>query len=330
MSSESGSFKPQASASPVVITDASWYRLADDLAVVLASAPQGLVWLVGGRGAGKTAWLQALLPSLRTDFMVLNMRRREQVQEASEQLAARPETAEGPPPALILDNLSPSELMALVAEPAHPARELVPGYPGPVMLLSPEYDDDKVAARRLERLTGRSLMRHELPASSLSQNHSVLVAHQTLIEKRWQVEITEDAMEFAVAGLRYRVTPGQAVEWMERAAARVSVVAEEGPRECRRLRSEIQILEQRIHRRQQQGEPCDELEVTRDTLTLELTASEVDWLERQAAGTLTRVLPSDLREELESLTGRGDYPDLPLSSVTPDEGFRERTGNLRT
>ena len=166
------------------------------------------------------------------------------------------------------------------------------------------------------------MMRHELPATSLAQNRAVLVAHQALIEKRWQVEITADAMEFAVAGLRYRATPGQVVEWMERGAARVSVVAEEGPRECRRLRTEIQVLEQQIATGRERGEPVEELEITRDALSLELTAAEIDWLERQASGTLMNVLPADLREELESLTGTGDYPDLPMSTKASEEGFR--------
>lgn len=329
MPSDSGSLSSQHRLQPVVITDAAWYRLADDMAVALASARRGLLWLVAERGAGKTSWLQALLPSLRTDFLLLDMRRPDEVEAAVHQLSGHSELIDGPAPALILDNLSPTELMAAVSEPAHPARRLLPAYAGPIMLLSPEYPGDDVAARRLERLTGRSLMRHELPAASLSQNRAVLVAHQALIEKRWQVEITVDAMEFAVAGLRYRATPGQVVEWMERASARVSVVAEEGPRECRRLRTQIQVLDQQIATAKERGEPVEDLEVTRDTLSLELTAAEIDWLERQASGTLMKVLPADLREELESLTGRGDYPDLPMSTMASDEGFRERSGNLR-
>lgn len=316
--------------SPVVITDASWYRLADDLAVALASSRRGLIWVNAPRGAGKTAWLHALLPCLRTDFCLLDLRKAADVQDALERLSGHSELIHGPAPALILDNLSPAEIMSLLAEPDHPARHLIPDHGGPIMLLSPETEGDAIAVRRLERVTGRSLVRHDLPASSMGQNQAVLVAHQAAIEKRWQVDITDEAMEFAVAGLRYRATPGQVVEWMERAAARVSVVAEEGPRECRRLRAEIQTLEKRIETARARDLPSEELICARDELSLELTAAEIDWLERQSQGTLTQVLPTDLREELESLTGTGDYPDLPLSStLLSGEGLSERSGNLR-
>ncbi|WP_339805480.1 hypothetical protein [uncultured Marinobacter sp.] len=330
MPSRLGSLFTHHQLSPVVITDASWYRLADDMAVALASSRRSLIWLNAPRGAGKSAWLQALLPSLRTDFCLLNLRAAADVQEVLERFGGHSELIHGPAPALILDNLSPAELMSLLAEPDHPARHLVPDHSGPIMLLSPETDGDAIAARRLERVTGRSLVRHDLPASSMGQNQAVLVAHQAAIEKRWQVQITDEAMEFAVAGLRYRAMPGQVVEWMERAAARVAVVAEEGPRECRRLRAEIQTLEKRIKTARKRDLPTEDMIRTRDELSLELTAAEIDWLERQSDGTLTQVLPTDLREELESLTGKGDYPDLPLSStLLSGEDLSERSGNLR-
>ncbi|SFR50859.1 hypothetical protein SAMN05216203_1002 [Marinobacter daqiaonensis] len=317
-------------ADPVVITDNAWYRLADDIAVALASAPRGLIWITGARGCGKTAWLQALTPSLRTDFYLLDLRHEAEVHSVREDMAGYSDYIQGTAPALILDNLSPSELMGLLAEPSHAARHIVPGHPGPILLLSPEAEEDQVAARRLERVTGRSLMRHELPASSRAQNQAILVAHRPMIEARWKVEISDEAMAFAVSGLRYRATPGQVVEWLERAAARVAVVAEEGPRECRRLRDELTTLERRIEANRERGEPFEQLEREQGILSLELTAAEIDWLERQSRGTLLQVLPEDLRAELESLTGTSDHPDLHVPSDVAGGARSAGSGNLRS
>ncbi len=317
-------------ARPVVVTDTAWYRLADDMAVALASSSRSLIWLTADRGAGKTSWLQGLLPSLRTDYFLLDLRHELEAGRVQEQLGGHSEYVHGPAPALILDNLSPSELLGLLAVPDHPARKLVPGHSGPILLLSPEFEEDRVAVRRLERVTGRSLMRHELPPSSHSQNQAILVAHRKVTEQRWGVVITDEAMTLAASGLHYRTTPGQAVEWLGRTAARVAVVADEGPRECRRLRAEIETLNTRISRNQELGEPVDELEPVREALSLELAATEIDWLERQAQGTLMQVLPEDLREELESLTGSGDHPDLVIKSDATGGSLSAGSGNLRS
>lgn len=317
-------------ANPVVITDSAWYRLADDIAVAMASAPRGLMWVSSERGTGKTAWLHALMPAMRTDFYLANLRNRQETGDILEQLHDYSNHLQGTLPTLILDNLSPADLMALLAEPDHPARDLIPNHNGPILMLSPEQPDDPVSARRLERLMGRSLIRHDLPASSRAQNQAILVAHRPVIEARWNVRVTDAAMGLATSGLHYLATPGQVVEWLERAAARVSVVAEEGPAECRRLSAELTTLAKRIEANQETDEPCDELEREQAQLSLELTAAEVDWLERQARGTLRQVFPDDVRAELESLTGSGDHPDLHVPTNVPGGARSAGSGNLRS
>ena len=137
-------------------------------------------------------------------------------------------------------------------------------------------------------------------------------------------------MGLASSGLHYRATPGQVVEWLERAAARVAVVAEEGPAECRRLEAELHVLAQRIESNRELGEPVAELEYEQSQLSLELTAAEVDWLERQARGTLRHVFPEDIRAELESLTGTGDHPDLHIPTKVPGGVRSAGSGNLRS
>jgi hypothetical protein len=317
-------------ANPVVITDSAWYRLADDIAVALASSPRGLIWVTADRGTGKSAWLHALMPAMRTDFYLADLRNPQETGDILEQLRDYTNHLQGALPTLILDNLSPADLMALLAEPDHTARELIPNYNGPLLLLSPEHSDDSVAGRRLERLMGRSLVRHELPLSSRAQNHAILVAHRPVIEARWNVRVTDAAMGLATTGLHYRATPGQVVEWLERAAARVSVVAEEGPAECRRLRAELDTLARRIEANHDTGEPVAELERDQSRLSLELTAAEVDWLERQAQGTLQQVFPDDVRAELESLTGTSDHPDLHVPTNVPGGARSAGSGNLRS
>lgn len=317
-------------ANPVVITDSAWYRLADDIAVALASMPRALMWVTSDRGTGKTAWLHALMPAMRTDFYLADLRNPQETLDILEQLQDYANHLQGALPTLILDNLSPADLMSLLAEPEHPARQLVHNYNGPVLLLSPEQDDDRVAGRRLERLMGRTLMRHDLPLSSRAQNHAILVAHRPVVETRWKVRVTDAAMGLATSGLHYRATPGQVVEWLERAAARVSVVAEEGPAECRRLRAELDTLAQRIESNRELGEPVAELEHEQSQLSLELTAAEVDWLERQARGTLRQVFPDDVRAELESLTGTSDHPDLHVPTNVPGGARSAGSGNLRS
>lgn len=317
-------------ANPVVITDSAWYCMADDIAVALASAPRGLIWVTSERGAGKTAWLHALMPAMRTDFYLADLRNAQETLEILEQLQSYSNYLQGTMPTLILDNLSPADLMSLLATPGHPARQLVSDYNGPMLLLSPEEDDDSVAGRRLERLMGRVLVRHDLPLSSRAQNLAILVAHRPVIEARWNVRITDGAMALASSGVHYRASPGQVVEWLERAAARVSVVAEEGPAECRRLRSEVDTLQQRIDSNVDTGEPVEDLVQERDQLSLELTASEVDWLERQARGTLRQVFPDDVRAELESLTGTSDHPDLHVPNNVPGGARSAGSGNLRS
>ena len=102
------------------------------------------------------------------------------------------------------------------------------------------------------------------------------------------------------------------------------------PAECRRLLAELDTLTQRIEANRETGEPVEELERQLSQLSLELTAAEVDWLERQARGTLRQVFPDDVRAELESITGTSDYPDLHVPTNVPGGARSAGSGNLRS
>ncbi|GAA0850365.1 hypothetical protein GCM10009113_31610 [Marinobacter szutsaonensis] len=61
---------------PIAITDPQWIELADDVAVTVAACCRALVWVRGLRGAGKSSWLQYLLPVLERDYVEIDLRRK--------------------------------------------------------------------------------------------------------------------------------------------------------------------------------------------------------------------------------------------------------------
>lgn len=295
---------------PVVITDAEWLQLAEDVAVAAQTSSLPLIWVGGPRGAGKTSWLQSLLPLLHQGAVVMDLRREAEV--LSSECPVFPEECTEAP-ALVLDNLSPADLEWMLGREDHVAQSLVMGYPGAIVLVGPDSPQDRQAVTALERLTGRPLERYGFPAASVSQIHAVLTAHQSRLEKRWRVQISASALAYAarMPATDYR-EPGKALELLERAAARVVLFAEHGPRESLRLAGEIDSLRQQHLVALARQQPVVELESALQRLSLERAASEVGWHERNASGRLYSVLADDVRHELERRQLRFDRPRHPV------------------
>lgn len=281
---------------PVVMTERAWLQLAEDLAVTLAARPRALVWLSGASGSGKTTWLQALAPSLGAGFLTLDLRREADVMAA--EAPVFPVDSSRPQPVLILDNTSPRDLCTLCQDPDSIARQILPAHRGPILLLSTPTDDAGVP--ELESWLGRQLERVTMPQAGASQLQAILTAHQARIERQWGVEVNERALRYtgsasSLAGL----TPGQALEWLSRAAARVALLAERGPSERHQLAGELDTLNRQLLVAVARNQPVEAIKQAVDSLMIEQAAIEVDWHERRASGMLFQVTVADLEYERE-------------------------------
>ncbi|MEH6561122.1 MAG: hypothetical protein V7713_06815, partial [Marinobacter sp.] len=215
-------------AAPVVITDPEWIELAEDVAISLSATPGALVWVRGERGAGKSAWLRSLLSSLAQPYVEMDLRREAELM-ASE-LSVIPATAQKLWPVLVLDNVTPADLLMLMERPSGLAAELVLRWQGPVLLLGPDSAGSENGQRVLEQQLGRALEVCDIPRSSKMQRKAILVAHQAAIERRWNIHIPRCAIEFSASRLSRCVsTPGGMLQWIERAAARLELFARRGP-----------------------------------------------------------------------------------------------------
>ncbi|SFM16127.1 hypothetical protein [Marinobacter zhejiangensis] len=281
---------------PVVVTDSDWLMLAEDVAVSMMASPSAVFWLSGSRGAGKTTWLQSLIPLLQYGCITVDLRRESEVM-ASDATVMPVDQAE--PPALILDNVSPRELLGFLADECHMARHIVLGFPGPLLMISAGDEQELGYAAELERQLGRPLECFVLPAANESQLLAVATAHQPRIEKRWKVELTLASIKYLASSMVALVsTPGQLLAVLERAAARVALFAQRGPLDSLRLAGELDSLKrQQLVALARQHEGVD-LERPMKRLSLELAASEIGWHERKAAGHLRRVLVDDVVKEL--------------------------------
>lgn len=285
---------PDAFASPVVMTEPAWLQLAEDLAVRLAARPKALIWLCGPVGSGKTTWLQALAPSLRTGFLSLDLRRETEVM-ASE-AAVFPVEHPDRQPLLILDNVSPEALCALCRDPEGIARQIVPAHHGPILLLSPSAGEASVLD--LECWLGRRLEQVNMPQAGAAQLQAILVAHQARIERQWGVELGDRALQYASsASALAGMTPGHAIEWLTQAAARVALLAERGSAERHRLAGKLDTLNRQMLVAVARNQSVASIKQAVDALSIEQATVDEDWHERRASGTLFQVTVADLEYE---------------------------------
>lgn len=290
---------------PIVITDPEWVELAEDVGISLSACRRALAWVRGPRGSGKSCWLQSMLSSLELDVVEVDLRRESDVL-ASDLPVIPAGSEEGQCagssrrwPLLVLDNVSPGDLLALMDSPTSLAPELVLHWQGPMLLLGPD-DAEGPAIQALQHRLGRHLDTFEMPPSSHAQKTAILTAHQAAIEKQWNVQLPPSVIRY-VASRRSRCvsTPGGMLEWVERASARLSLFARRGPVQAVALGGQTETLRRQALVAMARQEPVGELEQALQDLELQRASAEVAWHERKAAGRLRRLTIEDLREELE-------------------------------
>ncbi|MGK0523884.1 MAG: hypothetical protein ACI92N_001519 [Pseudomonadales bacterium] len=285
-------------AAPIVITDPEWIELAEDVAITLAATPDALLWVRGERGAGKSSWLSALLSSLTQPYVEMDLRREAELMASD--LAVIPAASRTPWPVLVLDNVTPADLLALMELPSGLASELVLRWQGPVLLLGPVTPGGEESCGLLEQRLGRALDAFNMRPSSVAQRKAILVAHQAAIERRWNIQLSYPVAQFA-ASRRSRCvsTPGGVLQWVERAAARLDLFARRGPASSVALSGQADTLLRQSLVALARQEPLNKIEEALEELSLMRAATEVAWHERKAAGTLRRLTVEDLRQELE-------------------------------
>lgn len=285
---------------PVVITDLEWLELAEDVSITLVSVPRALVWVKGERGTGKTSWLQALLPFLYCGFIRLDLRNEAEIMASENPAIPSKGIDRKDYPALVLDNVSPVDLAAMMAPELSVARSLVTGYPGPVVMLGPDSPEVEAAVGQLERCLGRDFDIFDMPGTSTGQKLAILTAHQPAIEKRWNIELSQTLIRHAASSRSRLVgSPGGMIQWVERAAARLNLLAERGPIEGMVLAGKTDTLRRQSLVAMARQQPTEALERSLESLAVERAAAEVAWHERKAEGTLRTLKIDDLRHELE-------------------------------
>ncbi len=294
---------------PLTVLEPSWLALAENVAVALAANETGLIWVQGEHGNGKAAWLQLLLETPGLCWVQLDLRRQAEIM-ALEQPAIPQQSGRGLGwPVLVLDNVSPVALLELMAQPNGVAREVVSGWQGPILLLAPDEGGDTGEEQRLSHLLGRSLDVVPMPAVSTAQRRAILTAHQPLIEKRFNVEITLSALEYAATRQsRCVALPGGMLEWVRSAAARLEIFANRGPLESVALTGTQDVFRRQLLVSMARGEEGIDEDLDLKDLELARAAAEVLWYERQRAGSLRRVMVEDLRQELERWLAAGPEP----------------------
>lgn len=282
---------------PIVVTDPAWLELAEEVGVTLSANPSAFVWLRGERGSGKSCWLHSLLSVLNLDSLELDLRREAEVLDSD--LAVVPSGQDTPQwPVLILDNTSPADLMALMERPSSVAAELVSSWQGPMLLIGPENRDGE--ERLLSHWLGRSFEVYNMPLSSPGQRKAILAAHQGAIEKRWNVQLPQSVVQYAATRRSRCVsTPGGMLQWVERAAARLDMLARRGPAETIALAGREDTLNRQKLVALARGESFVALDESMDGLRLEQAAADVAWHERRLGNGLRRLSTEDLRRELE-------------------------------
>ncbi|WP_417565589.1 hypothetical protein [Marinobacter sp.] len=291
---------------PVVVTDSAWIELADDVAVSLQASPSAMAWVRGERGSGKTAWLQSLLSAFEQDYVELDLRREAEIM-ASDLLVLPERVGNGEFPGdrsrwpvLVLDNVSPADLVALMESPGGLACALVLQWAGPILLLGPDEPGTGHGAMMLQHRIGRTLDTFDMPVSSVVQRKAILIAHQAAIEKRWNVQIPAPVIRFVSSRYSRCVsTPGGMLQWLERAAARLNLFAHRGPTDAVALSGQSDTLRRQSLVALARKESVEDIETSLVEIQLQRVAAEVAWHERKAAGTLRQLCIEDLRQELE-------------------------------
>lgn len=292
---------------PVVITDPEWVELAEDVAIALAATPGALVWVRGERGAGKSVWLRSFLSLLAQPYVEMDLRREAELM-ASE-LAVIPTTTSSPWPVLVLDNVTPADLLMMLDSPSGLASDLVLRWQGPVVLLGPDLPGGDTSCRALEQRLGRALDTFDLPLSSAMQRKAILVAHQAIIERCWNIRLPNSVIQFA-ASRRSRCvsTPGGMLQWVNRAAARLELFARRGPANSVALSGQADTLRRQSLVAMARQESLGEIEQSLEEVHLLRTASEIAWHERKSTGKLHQLTVEDLRQELERWVAAGPGP----------------------
>jgi len=306
---------PTDTRAPIAVTESEWIELADDVAVTLAACARALVWVRGPRGSGKSSWLRYLLPLVDRDSVEIDLRREAELM-ASDLPAvpvSEPDTGDKEGawswPLLVLDNVSPADLLAMMDAPTAVASELLASWLGPVLLLGPEGPDDTASVQTLQHRLGRRLDRFDMPLSGESQRKAILTAHQAAIEKQWGIQLSQSVIRYVASRRSLCVsTPGGMLEWVGRAAARLSLFARRGSIEAAALSGQADTLRRQGLVALAREEPVDELEQSLHHIELQQAAAEVAWREREAAGTLRRLSVEDLRRELEQWVAAGPGP----------------------
>ena len=318
---------------PVTVTDAAWLELTEDVAVALAADSSALIWVHGQKGSGKTAWLQTLLATPGLAWVQIDPRRESEILSCDQPAIPVEPTTPATWPALILDATSPAALSVLMDEPDGLIRQLVSSWHGPMLLVGTRHPGEEDTARRLGFRLGRELETREIPAISTTQRRAILGAHQPAIEKRWNIQISAAALDYAATRHSRSVAgPGGMLQWVQRAAARLDQLATRGPVDSLALAGQQDALRRQTLVALARGEGVDTHDEALKALALERSASEVLWHERQRAGTLRRVLVEDLRQELErwvaARTGPGHY----VAHHEPSQGdaLGARSGNLHS
>ncbi|HAC27790.1 MAG TPA: hypothetical protein DCX68_02120 [Marinobacter hydrocarbonoclasticus] len=285
---------------PVSIAEPEWLALAEDVAVALAANPEALIWVRGPRGAGKSAWLHSLLSTPGLAWVQVDPRRESEVLACDQPVLPSGDSSSEHWPALVLDNVSPADLLTLIAEPLGLIRDLVSGWSGPILLIGRDSMTDSSGVVRLGQLLGREPEVLELPPVSVRQRRAVLTAHQPAIEKRWNIQVSQAALEYAASRQSSCVsTPGGMLQWVRRAAARLDLFASRGSVSAAALEGEKEVWHRQSLVALARGEDCHLAEQKAEVLMIEQAAADVLWHERKRAGTLRRLLVDDLREELE-------------------------------
>ncbi|MGP4846095.1 hypothetical protein ACTXGQ_18340 [Marinobacter sp. 1Y8] len=276
----------------------TYSRFADDLAVVLSNAPHSLIWLHGPSGSGKTTFLKRHLDRWPLQCVWMDLRREHEVMSSrAEVLPNSASQDEVAPPVLILDNLSPRDLMILLSEPGRLASTLISGFEGAVLLVSP-FDDGDVD-QQLAAYTGRQLRTVRMPQSCAAERLAILREHQPGIERRWRIEMTPCALESAASGNAREegMTPGASLWLLEAAAARKCILAKRGPEALRAITQQLHDAHRELMVAQARGHDIARVQQVIAELDIAKAAYEVDWQEQHRSGYFDQLTRYSVEEE---------------------------------